>query len=83
MLADVRYISQLHLRGYFYDRKFKDYLKGLTYLLNREYIKLMRYPEGLWNLKTLMKEGFIESIKDSHNFDKFIEHCFARNAQIK
>lgn len=53
MLADIEYLRALHVRGYFYDEKFQDYIRNLSYLFNRQYIKLIKYPEGLWNLKVL------------------------------
>ena len=59
MLADVVYIKQLRERGYFYDSKFLTYLKGLTYLFQPTYATIIKYPEGLWNLKALLRPGFI------------------------
>lgn len=74
MLGDVGYLRQLHVRGYLYDQRFQDYIRGLTYLLQKHWIRLIRYPEGLWNLKSFLREGFIESIKDPNNFERFIMH---------
>jgi hypothetical protein len=44
MLGDVGYLRQLHVRGYLYDQKFQEYLRGLNYLFQRQWIKLIRYP---------------------------------------
>ena len=59
MLADTQYLEQLYYRGYFYDANFQEYLKGLGYLFEGRYLRLIRRPEGLWNLKSLINEGFI------------------------
>ena len=83
MLADPEYLYALNMRGYFFDEKFMEYLKGLAYLLQWEYIKLMRFPEGVWNLKTILGEGFVESTKRPEAFARFLEHCRARNQQIR
>ncbi len=79
MLADVEYLRALHIRGYFYDDKFLEYIKNLSYLFQKQYIKMIRYPEGLWNLKSLQGEGFIESTKNPETFNRFLEFCKARN----
>ena len=50
MLADPIYIMQLNHRGYFYDENFQVYVKGLKYLLQRDYLLMMIYPEGVFNL---------------------------------
>ena len=44
MLADVSYLRQLRDRGYFYDRRFQEYLRGLDYLLQPQWICLIRRP---------------------------------------
>jgi hypothetical protein len=64
MLGDVGYLRQLHVRGYLYDQRFQEYLRGLSYLFQKQWLRLIRYPEGLWNLKSFLREGFIESIKN-------------------
>ena len=83
MLADVAYLRQLHTRGYFYDEKFTEYIRNLSYLFLPQYIKLIRYPEGLWTLRSLQKEGFIESTKNPQTFERFLLFCQSRNEQIR
>ena len=59
-LANPNYIRELHKRGYFYDSKFIQYLQGVSkYMFLPQYAKLVKYPEGLLNLKSLLNEGFI------------------------
>jgi hypothetical protein len=82
MLADIDYVRQLHVRGYLYDPQFREYISALSYLLAPENIRLIRCPEGLWTLKAFQREGFIESIKDHANFERFQSHCVARNQRI-
>ena len=73
MLGDVNYLRELHTRGYFYYDKFIEYIRNLScYIFLPQYIKLVRYPEGLWNLKTMLREGFIESTKQPETFEKFL-----------
>ena len=56
MLGDVNYIRELHKRGYFYDDHFIQYIRNLSYyIFLPQYIKMVRYPEGLWNLKSMLR----------------------------
>lgn len=43
---------------------------------------MVRYPEGLWNLKTMLREGFIESTKRPETFEKFLDFCKKRNEYV-
>lgn len=83
MLGDVNYIRELHKRGYFYDDHFIQYIRNLSYyIFLPQYIKMVRYPEGLWNLKSMLRQGFIESMKQPETFEKFLNFCRERNEYI-
>ena len=83
MLADPNYFRELHKRGYFYDEKFLTYMKNLgEYMFLPQYVEMVKYPEGLWNLKSLLSEGFIETIKDGASLEKFLDFTKKRNAEL-
>lgn len=63
MLGNPRYVVALYERGYFYSKDFKEYLNGLKYFLRKpDLMRLIKYPEGLYNLELLLKKGFMESM---------------------
>ena len=75
MLASPYYIMELNQRGYLYDDNFQRYAKGLQYLFKEEYITMIKYPEGLYNLKKITSKGFVEVMKNPIQAEQFVKHC--------
>lgn len=64
MLADPRYVFDLIKRGYFHNEKFRSYINGLKYLYRPEFFKLVKYPEGFYNLDAMVEKGFSEKMQN-------------------
>ena len=55
MLGNPNYVLALVDRGFFSQEEFQNYLERLKHFLKKpELLKLIKYPEGLFNLKTMM-----------------------------
>lgn len=84
MLGNPRYVTSLHELGYFYNKDFKDYINGLKVFLKRPNLfKLIKFPEGLYNLELMLKKGFVESLETPELKSKFIVDSLKRNQKIK
>ena len=83
MLADPRYVFDLIKRGYFHNEKFRSYINGLKYLYRPEFFKLVKYPEGFYNLDAMVEKGFSEKMQNEENQKKFMLLCIKRNKEIE
>ncbi len=84
MLGNPRYVTNLFDLGYFFDQEFKDYISSLKcYLKKPRLMKMIKFPEGLYNLEIMLKAGFIEIMEDENLRKKFIIECLKRNLEFK
>jgi hypothetical protein len=84
MLGNPRYVLSLYFFGYFYSEDFNDYIKGLKcFLVKPELMRLIKYPEGLYNLELLLKKGFMEALENPNYQQRFIVDSLKRSIKIK
>lgn len=80
MLGNPRYVTTLFDMGYFYNEDFRDYIQGLKVFLKKpELIRLVKYPEGLYNLELMLKKGFVEALEIPELRDRFIVNSLKKN----
>ena len=84
MLSNPKYVIELVDRGYFSDKNFVEYLDKLSiFLKSPKLFKLVKFSEGLYNLKLILERGFEYSLKEDVNRHKFILSCLKRNEEIR
>lgn len=84
MLGNPRYVTTLFDMGYLYNEDFWDYIRGLKVFLKKpELIRLVKYPEGLYNLELMLKKGFVEALEIPELRDRFIVNSLKKNLEIK
>lgn len=84
MLANPSYVLSLVDRGYLANEQFLEYLDNLkVFYQKRELFSMIKYPEGLANLKKIQERGFSISIRNPINRDKFILSCLNKNSHIR
>jgi hypothetical protein len=80
MLGNPKYVICLFSQGYFYSKDFKDYIKGLKCFLEKlELMRLLKYPEGLYNLELLLTKGFMEAFENPAFQERFIVNNLKRS----
>lgn len=84
MLSNPRYVLDLVDRGFFGDKNFMEYIEKLKcFFEDPKLFRLVKYPEGLYNLRTMLNKGFEYSLREKVNRNKFILCCLRRNEEIR